>query len=122
VLSLWTTAEGEPTHTDSAEHLGKLIAHDPLALIVAVDDHQLVGTVVAGCDGWRGSIHRLVVAPSHRRLGLGTALPRVAEFQLSAVGAVRMQAIVVKTEPLAPAFWAASEWERQAHRLRFVKG
>jgi len=26
-----------------------------------------------------------------------------------------------QTEPLAPAFWAASEWERQAHRLRFVR-
>lgn len=122
VLALWSTAEAEPTHTDTAEHLNQLIRHDPLALIVAEDDGFLVGTVVAGWDGWRGSIYRLVVAPSHRRLGLGSRLLEAAESRLASVGAVRLQAIVVETESVATAFWEASTWEQQSQRLRFVKG
>lgn len=122
VLALWAAAAAEPTHTDTAEHLGNLITHDPSALIVAEEDGLLVGTVVAGWDGWRGSIYRLVVAPSHRRLGLGSRLLQAAESRLAAVGAVRLQAIVVETESPATAFWGASDWEQQAHRLRFVRG
>jgi ribosomal protein S18 acetylase RimI-like enzyme len=122
VLALWSAAEAEPTHTDTAEHLDQLISHDPLALIVAEDDGTLVGTVIAGWDGWRGSIYRLVITPSHRRLGLGSRLLEAAESRLASVGAVRLQAIVVETESVATAFWEASTWEQQSQRLRFVKG
>jgi len=114
VLALWSAAEAEPTHTDTAEHLDQLISHDPLALIVAEDDGTLVG--------WRGSIYRLVITPSHRRLGLGSRLLEAAESRLASVGAVRLQAIVVETESVATAFWEASTWEQQSQRLRFVKG
>jgi hypothetical protein len=33
-----------------------------------------------------------------------------------------MQAIVVETEAMAMGFWQASGWERQVHRVRFVRG
>ncbi len=122
VLQLWIDADAEPSHTDDVESLTKLIAHDPVALIVADDDGRLVGSVIAGWDGWRGSVYRLVVARSERRSGLGSRLLAEAESRLGAVGAVRLQAIVVETEPVAPSFWAASDWDRQDHRLRFVKG
>jgi ribosomal protein S18 acetylase RimI-like enzyme len=122
VLHLWAKAEAEPTHTDDIESLGMLIEHNPSALIVAEDGGSIVGSVIAAWDGWRGSVYRLVVAPSHRRLGLGSQLLHEAESRLSADGAVRLQAIVVETEPMAAGFWQASEWEQQIHRLRFVKG
>ncbi len=122
VLLLWAESDAEPTHTDDVESLGKLVAHDPGALIVAEDNGQLVGSVIAGWDGWRGSVYRLVVAPAHRRQGLGSRLLTEAESRLAAEGAVRRQAIVVGTEPVAVGFWQASGWEEQFHRLRFVRG
>jgi GNAT superfamily N-acetyltransferase len=91
VLSLWAAAGAEPSHTDDAKSVAKLIVHDPLALMVAEDNDQLVGSVIAGGDGWRGSIYRLAVAPSHRRLGLGTRLLHAAEARLSTTGGVRLQ-------------------------------
>ena len=94
----------------------------PLRSLSPEDDGPLIGTVIAGWDGWRGSIYRLVVAPSHRRLGLGSRLLAAAEERFAMVGAVRLQAVVVESEALATAFWAASAWEQQTHRLRFVKG
>jgi ribosomal protein S18 acetylase RimI-like enzyme len=122
VLALWLEAETEPTHTDDESSIRQLIERDPEALIVAEIDHRLVGSVIAGWDGWRGSIYRLAVAPDHRRRGLGRQLVSRAEERLAAAGAVRCQAIVVETDDPAVAFWGASGWEQQAERLRFVRG
>jgi ribosomal protein S18 acetylase RimI-like enzyme len=122
VLRLWVAAGAEATHTDDVESLSALVAHDPSALIVAEEDGSIVGSVIAAWDGWRGSVYRLVVAPSHRRLGLGRQLLGEAEARLSAVGAVRLQAIVVETERRAMGFWRDSGWDRQVHRVRFVRG
>ncbi len=122
VLALWRDAGAAPSHTDDRESLERLMARDPAALILAQADGRTVGTVIAGWDGWRGSIYRLAVAPSHRRAGLGRRLVRAAEDRLSGAGASRLQAIVVETDGQAAGFWRASGWEQQAERLRFVKG
>jgi len=122
VLTLWVESDAEPTHTDDSESLRRLLARDPEALVVADDGTDIVGSVIAAWDGWRGSIYRLVVAPSHRRQGLAARLLAHAETRLITVGAVRLQAIVVETEPLAVGFWGATGWEQQVERLRFVKG
>src|ERR1700722_6779990 len=122
ILQLWVRAEAEPSHTDDVESLSRLIERDPSALIVAENGRSIVGSVIAGWDGWRGSIYRLVVAPSHRRLGLGRRLVLGAGGRLAAQGCVRRQAIVVETESKAMGFWQASGWEQQVHRSRFVHG
>jgi len=122
VVALWREAEAEQTHTDDEGSVRRLIERDPAALIVAEADGRLVGSVIAGWDGWRGSIHRLAVVPSHRRRGLGGRLVRLAEERLAAAGAVRYQAIVVETDRQATAFWQAIGWQQQTERLRFVKG
>ncbi|MEO7405203.1 MAG: GNAT family N-acetyltransferase [Burkholderiales bacterium] len=83
VLALWREADAEPTHTDNAESIDQLVAYDPGALLVAVASDQIVGSIIAGWDGWRGSAYRLVVAASHRRQGLGRRLVREAEDRLA---------------------------------------
>ncbi len=122
LLSLWQAAEAEPTHTDDVRSLRQLMAHDSGALIVAESPDGLVGSVIAGWDGWRGSIYRLAVAPTHRRCGLGRRLVREAEDRLRSLGAARLQAIVVAGDAAAVSFWRASGWTEQTGRLRFVQG
>jgi ribosomal protein S18 acetylase RimI-like enzyme len=122
VLELWAWAGAEPTHTDDARSLTALIDHGGSALLVAEDSGTLVGSVIAAWDGWRGSVYRLAVTPTHRRQGLAGRLVAEAEAHLRSVGAVRLQAIVVETEPTATGFWRARGWQEQRHRLRFVKG
>jgi ribosomal protein S18 acetylase RimI-like enzyme len=121
VLAFWRDA-AEPTSTDSAEALTSLLRHDPGALIVAEADGRIVGSVIAGWDGWRGGIYRLAVGPEHRRLGLGQSLLRAAEERLTGLGGRRMHAIVVESNANAVAFWDATDWEHQAGQLRFAKG
>ena len=89
---------------------------------MAQDRGELVGSVIAAWDGWRGSVYRLAVDPAHRRVGLARRLLAEAEAHLRSVGGVRLCAIVVETEPEATGFWRTAGWEEQQHRLRFVKG
>jgi ribosomal protein S18 acetylase RimI-like enzyme len=122
ILWLWASAGAEPSHTDDVGSLTALVERDPSALIVAESGHSIVGSVIAAWDGWRGSIYRLVVAPSQRRLGVGGRLLSAAESKLSAQSAVRLQAIVVENDPMATGFWRSTDWEEQIQRVRFVKG
>ncbi len=121
ILSLWREAEAVPSHTDDPEFLSRLIEFDPGSLVVAESEGRLVGSVIAGWDGWRGSIYRLAVAPDMRRLGLARLLVAEAEARLADLGATRLQAIVASDEP-ARRFWQTSDWDEQVERIRFVKG
>jgi ribosomal protein S18 acetylase RimI-like enzyme len=121
VLALWRGAGAHPSSTDDLETLERLLAEHPGALIVAVDDGVIVGSVIAGWDGWRGSIYRLAVAPSHRRHGLARRLVRDAELRFEKLEAIRLNAIVVATDDHATSFWRSTGWDEQSERIRFVK-
>lgn len=120
VLELWERA-AQPTTTDTAEAVAALLAHDAGALLVAAESGEVVGTVVAGWDGWRGSIYRLAVAPAQRRKGLGRRLLAAAEERLHGLGARRLHAIVVGDDDRAVSFWQSSDWAHQDGQLRFVR-
>jgi ribosomal protein S18 acetylase RimI-like enzyme len=122
VLALWRIAGAAPTHTDDIASLLRLLTFDRDALVVAEEDGTIVGTVISAWDGWRGSIYRLAVDPSRRRMGVGRRLLDEAERRLHDRGAVRLSAIVVSTDFRATDFWNASGWQPQVERLRFVKG
>jgi len=120
VLALGRDAAA-PTTTDTATALRALIEHEPGALIVADEVGEIVGTVVAGWDGWRGSVYRLAVAPPRRRQGLGARLLRAAEDRLAACGARRVHAVVVGTDDRAVAFWEATDWTHERGQRRYTK-
>ncbi len=119
VLALWRDAAA-PTSTDTDEALHVLMEHDRDALVVAEDAGAIVGTVVAGWDGWRGSVYRLAVAPTWRRRGLGTQLLHAAEARLARCGATRVHAIVVGTDDGAVSFWERTGWRHEQAQRRYT--
>ncbi|HEY2768277.1 MAG TPA: GNAT family N-acetyltransferase [Solirubrobacteraceae bacterium] len=121
VLDIWTAAGSLPTVSDSPTGLSRLLAADPEALILAELDGELVGSLIATWDGWRGSFYRLAVSPGHRRKGIATALVGEGERRLRARGALRLTAIVADDDPMAMRFWEAACYERQQRRARFVR-
>ena len=122
MLDLWRRAEGSRSSTESAEDVGNLLVRDPEALLLAeADDGEIVGSLIVGWNGWRGSFYRMAVDPSHRRRGLATALVRAGEERLRALGAKRLNAIAESHKPAAMGFWASAGYELQTSRSRFVK-
>ena len=121
VLDLWREAAA-PTSTDSSDALRRLLERDPGSLVVAESSGRIVGSVIAGWDGWRGSVYRLAVAPADRRCGLGGRLLREAQRRLTALGAQRLHAIVVGSDARAVAFWESTDWEQQSGQLRYTTG
>jgi len=121
VLRIWTAAAAEPTVTDDEAGVHALLRHDAGALWIAELDGTAIGTLIATWDGWRAHFYRLAVLPQHRRRGVARELVLTAERRLHALGARRLNAIVVEGESWATGFWAAAGYEAQTRRLRFVK-
>jgi ribosomal protein S18 acetylase RimI-like enzyme len=121
VLAFWRDATAEPSSTDDHGGITGLLEHSPGALILAVENDAIVGSVIAGWDGWRGTLYRLAVAPSWRRRGIATALVTEAEQQLHANGVRRMHLIVsIAGGEGAEAFWKAAGYE-PTDQVRMVK-
>jgi ribosomal protein S18 acetylase RimI-like enzyme len=122
VLALWKSAEAIPRPTDTLPDLQRIVREHPDTLLVGEEDGRLVGSVIAGWDGWRGGIYRLAVRPECRRRGVGQALVAEAERRLVARGARRLSAMVARDEAHAMAFWdAAPGWARDARWQRYTK-
>ena len=51
MLDLRAASDAEPTHTDDLESLTRLMDADPEALVVAVDNGIIVGSVVPCLSG-----------------------------------------------------------------------
>lgn len=120
VLALWHSAQTRPSSTDSELALARLLERDPNSLLVAEGD-GIVGSLIAGWDGWRGSFYRLAVHPEWRRQGIASALVRAGEERLRALGAERLTAIVADGEHAAAALWDATGYRRQIGMSRFVR-
>jgi ribosomal protein S18 acetylase RimI-like enzyme len=121
VLALWKAADAVPSATDDGASIELLMQRDPGALLVAEVDARIVGTTVVGWDGWRASFYRLAVVPESRRLGVGRALVEEGERRLGALGAVRINALVVGEHAHAVEFWRALGYELDERIERFVK-
>jgi ribosomal protein S18 acetylase RimI-like enzyme len=121
VLELWRQAEAVPSSTDSLGELERLVGEDRGLFLVAEDNGRLVGSIIGGWDGWRGSMYRLAVAPYYRRQGLARSLVAEVERRLRARGARRITALVVKTEAEALAFWEAVGYDHDVRIRRYVK-
>jgi len=121
VLNLWEAAGAVPSATDDVEGLERLLGRDEESLLLAESGGQVVGTLIAGWDGWRGSFYRLAVEPDRRRHGIATALVRAGEERLLRRGARRLTAIVAADEEGAMSLWRAVGYTRQADRTRFVR-
>ncbi len=123
VLDLWQAAaenHGRPAH-DDAHLLEGLLRFDPDALLLAESGDALIGSVIAGWDGWRAHLYRLAVRPEFRRRGVGAALLQAAEQRLAGLGARRFDAMVLDANVLGQQAWRAAGYHRQDGWYRWVK-
>jgi ribosomal protein S18 acetylase RimI-like enzyme len=122
VLSLWEQAGSEhASMSDRPDDVERLVAEPPAALLVAERDGEIVGTLIAAWDGWRGNMYRLAVRDGHRRQGIGLALARAGEDYLRQCGARRITALVAFEDEVAGEFWESAGYPRDQEIGRRVR-
>jgi ribosomal protein S18 acetylase RimI-like enzyme len=122
LLALWeVAAENDGRPVAPAAAVETLLARDPAACLVAVRDGRIVGTVIAGWDGWRAHLYRLAVHPDVRRQGVGAALLDAAAERLRVLGATRLDAMVLEGNGLGQSLWRAEGFVCQEDWRRWVR-
>lgn len=122
ILEFWiTNAENGSRPTDSEAAVRALITKDPEALILAVDNDAIVGTVIAGWNGWRSGLFRLAVREDMRSQGIGRLLVERALERLRDIGVGRVDAMVLDDNERAHSAWESFGFVRQDNWSRWVK-
>ncbi len=99
---------GHASTPDRIEDLESLLGDSPAALLVAERYGEVIGTLIAGWDGWRGNLYRLAIREDCRRQGVGMELTRAGEEYLRSRGARRVTALVAFDDDVAGGFWDAA--------------
>ena len=60
--------------SDSKENIQLYLNRNPGLSLIAEQENELVGAILAGHDGRRGYLHHLAVSPDYRRQGIGKLL------------------------------------------------
>ncbi|NUS13086.1 MAG: GNAT family N-acetyltransferase [Streptomyces sp.] len=121
VLAFWRVAAEGTSISDDEAGVARLIATDPGALLLAERGGELVGTVIAGFDGWRCHLYRLAVHPDVRRQGISRALLDAAEERFRTLGGRRGDAMVLERNERAHHAWRAAGYEPEQHWRRWTK-
>ena len=122
LLALWAVAaENDSRPGDTGRAVLTLFERDPGACLIARQGDRIVGTLIAGWDGWRAHLYRLAVHPAMRRRGIAQALLDAGAARLRSLGATRLDAMVLEGNELGQALWQASGYMPQAEWRRWIK-
>jgi ribosomal protein S18 acetylase RimI-like enzyme len=121
MLDLWARSGIRSSAPDEAFSVRNRLRRDRELFLVALHKSRLVATLIAGWDGWRGTMARLAVDPSYRRERIARRLLAAAEARLRKLGARRIGALVFTDNETAAHFWRAAGYRPEPNITRFVK-
>jgi ribosomal protein S18 acetylase RimI-like enzyme len=113
VIALWEACGLTRPWNDPALDFRRAVEGPASAVLVLRDGDTVTASVMAGCDGHRGWVYYLAVAPDRRREGLGRVMMAEAEAWLRAKGAPKLQLMVRGSNEEALGFYQALGLERQ---------
>jgi ribosomal protein S18 acetylase RimI-like enzyme len=95
---------------DSREGVRRYLRRNRGLSFVATFEGAVVGALLAGHDGRRGSLNHLAVAEAQRRRGIGKALVEAALGALRAAGIEKCTIVVFRRNRGARRFYEAQGW------------
>ena len=110
-LALWQRCVGMGlSDADEREPMTRFMERNPGLNFIALDEENLIGTVLCGSDGRRGYLYHLAVDPAHRRQGIGTDLVDAVFDALHAIDIHKCHIMVYATNDTGLAFWKQEGW------------
>jgi hypothetical protein len=91
VVRLWRIVFPDaPAWNDPETDIRRKLSFQRELFFVAEVDSEIVGTAMAGYDGHRGWVYYVAVSPRNRRRGVGTALMKRVERDLTELGCPKL--------------------------------
>jgi len=110
-VALWQACGLTRPWNDPYKDIQRKLAEEPDLFVLAVQDAQVIGSVMAGYDGHRGWIYYLAVLPQYQSLGLGRQLLQHAEEGLHALGCPKVQLMIRQDNSVVQAFYRTLGYE-----------
>lgn len=111
-IELWSRSDGVGLNeSDSREALLRFLARNPGMSAVALEGAQLVGAILCGHDGRRGTVHHLAVAPTWRRRRVGSQLVEYCLSRLREAGIPRCNLYLYDDNEVGRGFWEHHGWQ-----------
>ena len=107
VYALWVKTPGMGMNDldDSREGVAKYLVRNPNTCFVAEKNARIVGAILGGHDGRRGSIYHAAVAQDEQRAGVGTALVNAVMAALESEGIHKVKLVALSGNEGGNAFW-----------------
>lgn len=94
VVSLWRRADLTRPHNDPVRDLRFAMAGPGSTVLVGLIGSRIVGSVMVGHDGHRGTIYYLAVDPDYRNRGFGAQMLAAAEAWLTTHGVWKLNLLI----------------------------
>ncbi|GAA1670824.1 GNAT family acetyltransferase [Microbacterium lacus] len=112
VIALWQATGLTRSWNNPHLDIQRKMTVQPELFLVAVDGHDIIGSVMAGYDGHRGWLYYLASDPQRRGQGIGRALVEAAEEALLEMGCPKVQLMVRPGNDEALGFYDTLGYER----------
>ena len=113
--ALWEASEGIGlSAADSRENIQSFLAHNPgMSFAAESPKGEIVGAVLAGCDGRRGFLYHCAVAREKRGRGIGRELVKQSLAALAKRGMRKCHIFVLADNESGKRFWGRIGWEER---------
>lgn len=115
VYDLWTRIRGLALRSidDSYEGVKRFLKRNPATSVVAVEDGNIVGSILCGNDGRRGCFYHVCVDEGYRRRGLGRQMVVKAMEALKEEQVNKVCLIAFTKNDIGNAFWNTIGWTKR---------
>ena len=115
VKALWMKIRGFGIRSidDSREGVERFLKRNPKTSVVAVEDGQIVGSILCGHDGRRGCFYHVCVDENYRMRGIGKAMVVKAMEALKEEQINKVSLIAFTKNDIGNAFWKEIGWTKR---------
>ncbi len=115
VHDLWMSIKGFSIRSldDSFEGVKKFLERNPDTSIVAEQDGEIIGAILCGHDGRRGTFYHVCVKEEHRMKGIGKSMVVMAMNALKKEKINKVALIAFTKNDVGNAFWKCIGWKQR---------